>query len=311
MARMETLDWLSRYLLVLGIPYFLVLIAWELRVLRRPALRGVARGYEWRDSATSMSLGLIKLGMMTLCALYTVPLFAWVHEHRVFTLSPLAWWTWVLLFFADDFTYYWYHRFAHRVRLLWSEHVNHHSSEHYNLSTALRQSTLGPVFIFVYWLPLAWIGFHPAAIAVQFGISLLYQFWIHTEAIGRLGWLEHVLNTPSHHRVHHGSNGLYLDRNYGGILIVWDKLFGTFQPERADVPVRYGLVHDIRTFRLPTVIFHELVHLVRQAWTARGLRNKLGWIFGPPEWSPDGPRWPPDHPRAAAAARVQASSPAS
>jgi sterol desaturase/sphingolipid hydroxylase (fatty acid hydroxylase superfamily) len=300
MTRMETLDWLSRYLLLLGIPYFLLLIAWELWALRRPALRNATRGYEWRDSATSMGLGLIKLGMMAICALYTVPLFAWVYEHRVFTLSPLEGWTWVLLFLADDFTYYWYHRAAHRVRLLWSEHVNHHSSQHYNLSTALRQSTLGPAFIFVYWLPLAWIGFHPAAIAVQFGVSLLYQFWIHTEVIGRLGWLEKVFNTPSHHRVHHGSNGIYLDRNYGGILIVWDKLFGTFQPERPDVPVRYGLVHDIHTFRLSTVIFHELAHLLRQAWNARGWRHKLGWILGPPEWSPQGPRWPPDHPRARA-----------
>lgn len=184
------------------------------------------------------------------------------------------------------------------MRLLWSEHVNHHSSVHYNLSTALRQSTLGPAFAFVYWLPRAWIGFHPAAIAVQVGVSLLYQFWIHTETIRSLGWLEHVINTPSHHRVHHGSNGLYLDRNYGGILIVWDKLFGTFQAERPDVPVRYGLVHDIRTFRLHTVIFHELAYLAKQAWIARGLRNKLGWVFGPPEWSPEGPRWPADHPQA-------------
>ena len=295
---METLDWLAKYLLILGIPYFLVLMGWEIWVLHRARRVAHAKGYEFRDSATSLSLGTIKLVVMIVCALYTVPIFAWVYEHRLLTLSPLLWGTWVLLFFADDFTYYWYHRFAHRVRLLWSEHVNHHSSEHYNLSTALRQSTLGPAFLFVYWLPLAWIGFHPAAIAVQFGLNLLYQFWIHTEAVGRIGWLEKVLNTPSHHRVHHGSNGIYIDRNYAGILIIWDKLFGTFQPEREDVPVRYGLVHDIKTFRLNTVIFHELAYLARQAWHAKGLRNKLGWICGPPEWTPDGPKWPADHPRA-------------
>lgn len=296
MTLMETLDWLARYLLVLGIPYFLVLMTWELWALRGDAR--ASKGYELRDSVTSLSLGLIKLLMMTVCALYTVPLFAWVYEQRVFTLSPFAWWTWVLLFFADDFTYYWYHRLAHRVRLLWSEHVNHHSSEHYNLSTALRQSTLGPVFTFVYWLPLAWLGFHPAAIAVQFGLNLLYQFWIHTETVGQLGWFEKIFNTPSHHRVHHGSNGIYLDRNYAGILILWDRLFGTFQPERIDVPVRYGLVHDIKTFRMDRVIFHELAYALRQAWNANGLRNKLGWLFGPPEWSPEGPRWPTDHPQA-------------
>lgn len=295
---METLDWLARYLLLLGIPYFVVLMAWEIWTLHRARRVPQAKGYEWRDSATSLSLGVSKLVTMSLAALYTVPLFAWVYEQRVFTLSPFLWWTWVLLFFADDFTYYWYHRFAHRVRLLWSEHVNHHSSEHYNLSTALRQSTLGPFIAFVYWLPLAWIGFHPAAIAVQFGLNLLYQFWIHTETVGRIGWLEKVLNTPSHHRVHHGSNGIYLDRNYGGILIVWDRLFGTFQPERADVPVRYGLVHDIKTFRLGTVIFHELARALRESWRAKGWRNKLGWLFGPPEWSPEGPQWPEDHPEA-------------
>ena len=147
---MDTLDWLSRYLLVLGIPYFLLLIGWEIWVLNRPASRAApVKGYEWRDSATSITLGLIKLGMMAICALYTVPLFAWVYENRLFTLSPFEWWSWALLFFVDDFIYYWYHRFAHRVRVLWSEHVNHHSSQHYNLSTALRQSTLGPAFIFV------------------------------------------------------------------------------------------------------------------------------------------------------------------
>lgn len=286
---MDALEWWSKYLLVLAIPYFVVLMAVEWWALHRARRVNGARGYERRDSATSLSLGLIKLGTLSLAALYSVPSFAWVYEHRLFTLSPFAPWTWVLLFFADDLTYYGYHRLAHRVRLLWSEHVNHHSSEHYNLSTALRQSSLGPLFIWVYWLPLAWIGFHPAAIALQFGLNLLYQYWIHTEAVGRLGVLEHVLNTPSHHRVHHGSNPEYIDRNYGGILIVWDRLFGTFQAERADVPVKYGLVHDLRTFSLPTVIFHELAFLLRQAWHARGWRQKLGWVLGPPEWTPAPP----------------------
>jgi sterol desaturase/sphingolipid hydroxylase (fatty acid hydroxylase superfamily) len=291
-----TLEWWSKYLLIVAIPYFLVLMAVEIAVIRR-ARRAGTIGYEWRDSATSITLGLIKLIMLTVCAGYTAVAFAWVYEHRVFTLSPFVWWTWLLLFVADDFTYYWYHRFAHRVRVLWCEHVNHHSSQHFNLSTALRQSTLGPAFIFVYWLPLAWLGFHPLAIAVQLGISLVYQYWIHTEALQSLGWFERVLNTPSHHRVHHGSNGIYLDRNYAGILIVWDKLFGTFQPERADTPVRYGLVHDIHTFNLFRVIFHEVGHMLARARQAKGLRNKLGWIFGPPEWTPDGPAWPPDHPQ--------------
>ena len=293
---METVEWLSRNIFYAAIPYFLILMTWEWTALQRSKRLAGKRGYETRDTATSLTLGLIKLGVLALCAGYTGYLFALVYEHRVFTFSPLVWWSWVLLFFVDDFAYYWYHRFAHRIRLFWSEHVNHHSSEHYNLGTALRQSTLAPVYSFIYYLPLAWIGFHPAAIAVQYGISLLYQFWIHTETIDRMGAFEKVFNTPSHHRVHHGSNGIYLDRNYAGILIIWDKLFGTFQEERADIPVRYGLVHDIKTFNLFTVIFHEVGHMLRGAWNAQGWRNKLGWIFKGPEWSPHGRLLPPDHP---------------
>lgn len=292
---METLDWWAKNIFYIAMPYFLVLMAWEWFALRRAKSKG-KRGYEIKDSSVSISLGLIKLGMLALCAGYTGWLFAFVYEHRLFTLSPLDWWTWVLLFFADDFTYYWYHRSAHRCRLFWMEHVNHHSSEHYNLSTALRQSTLGPAYTFVFYLPLAFVGFHPLAIAVQFGISQIYQYWLHTEAIDRLGFLEKFMNTPSHHRAHHGSNGIYIDKNYAGILIIWDKLFGTFQEERRDVPVKYGLVHDLKTFSLPTVIFHETAFMLRQVWNAKGWRNKLGWIFGPPEWSPDGPQYPPDHP---------------
>ncbi|MEN9486279.1 MAG: hypothetical protein RJB37_4159, partial [Pseudomonadota bacterium] len=160
---METLDWWAKYIFYIAIPYFLVLMAWEWFALRRAKSKG-KRGYEIKDSSVSISLGLIKLGMRALCAGYTGWLFAFVYEHRLFTLSPLVWWTWVLLFFADDFTYYWYHRSAHRCRLFWMEHVNHHSSEHYNLSTALRQSTLGPAYTFVFYLPLAFVGFHPLAI---------------------------------------------------------------------------------------------------------------------------------------------------
>lgn len=291
----KTLEWLSQYIFILAIPYFLVFIAVELWVLRRPRHAG-ARGYHATDTAVSMGLGLIKLVMMALAAGYVAGAYAWAYEHRIHTFSPFVWWTWLLLFIGDDFCYYWYHRLAHRVRLFWSEHVNHHSSEYLNFGTALRQSTLAPFYAFIYYLPLAWLGFHPLALGVMYGISLLYQYWIHTETIGKLGWFEKIFNTPAHHRVHHGSNGIYIDRNYAGILIIWDKLFGTFQEERADVPVKYGLVHDIKTYNVFTVIFHELRFLLRQAWNARGLRNKLGWIFGPPEWTPDGPAYPADHP---------------
>ena len=298
---MSTLQWWSQYIFIVAIPYFLIFVIWEWQALRRKPQYAGLRGYHPVDNAVSFSLGMIKLVMLAVCAGYTAALFALVYENRLFTLSPLDWWTWPLLFLAEDFCYYWWHRSAHRVRLFWSEHVNHHSSQYFNFGTALRQSTLGPAYAFIWWLPLAWLGFHPLAIAVQSGFSLLYQFWIHTETIGKLGWLEKIINTPSHHRVHHGSNGLYIDRNFAGVLIVWDRLFGSFQEERDEVPVKYGLVRNIDSHSLPTVIFHELRHLLRQAWRAKGLRNKLGWVFGPPEWSPEGPQWPADHPRAARA----------
>lgn len=292
-----TLEWLSQWIFIAAIPYFLIFIAAELWLLRQPQHAG-RKGYVLKDTAVSMTLGLIKLIVMAGVAAigFTTVSYAFFYEHRIYTFSPFDWWTWPLLLVLDDFCYYWYHRFAHRIRLFWSEHVNHHSSEYLNFGTALRQSTLAPVYSFVYYLPLAWLGFHPLAIAVQYGISLLYQFWIHTETVGKLGWFESIFNTPSHHRVHHGSNGIYIDRNYAGILIIWDKLFGTFQVEREDTPVKYGLVHDIKTYNLLKVIFHELSHLCREAWTAKGLRNKLGWIIGPPEWTPDGPAYPPEHP---------------
>ena len=139
------------------------------------------------------------------------------------------------------------------------------------------------VWVWVLWLPLTFIGFHPVAVALMAGLNLLYQFWIHTESVRRIGVLETVLNTPSHHRVHHGSNPEYIDRNYGGWLIVWDRLFGTFTPET--VPVRYGLVRNIDTHNPLRVITHEWAYLLRQAWHAKGWRSKLGWVFGPPEYT--------------------------
>lgn len=293
---MDLLHWMSQWLLVAAIPYFVLLMAGEWFAHRRAG--GSTRGaYVLPDIAVSLTMGIGKLLMIAVCAGYTAMAFAWVYEHRLFTLSPLVWWTWVLLFVADDLVYYVYHRAAHRVRFLWAEHVNHHSSQHYNLGTALRQSLIGPAYVFVYWLPLAWLGFHPLAIVVQMAVSLLYQYWIHTERIKTLpAWFEAIFNTPSHHRVHHGSNGIYLDRNYAGILIIWDRMFGTFQPERDDVPVRYGLVHNVDSYFLPKVIFHEWLLIIRRVATAKTWRERLGWIFGPPEWSPDGPQWPSDHP---------------
>lgn len=199
---MDQLNWLTENLYYLAIPYFLVAMAYEIAVLRS-ARAAHLKGYEWRDSATSLSLGVFNLVVRALVAGLTIWASFAVYEHRLFELSPLIWWTWPILWLAEDFTFYWYHRASHRVRFMWADHVNHHSSQHYNLSTALRQPVIEMVWVWVLWLPLVAIGFHPVAVALMAGLNLLYQFWIHTESVGRIGVFEHFMNTPSHHRAHH------------------------------------------------------------------------------------------------------------
>ena len=280
---MATLEWLSKYLLVLAIPYFLGLVAWEWWATRQRPRYSELRGYALKDTAVSLSLGSIKLVMMALTALYTVPVFACVYQQRLFTLSPLDWWTWPLLFLAEDFCYYGYHRSAHRVRLYWAEHVNHHSSEYYNFGTALRQSTLGPAYIFVFWLPLAWLGFKPETVILAVAISLGYQFFVHTESLRKLPrWIEAVFNTPSHHRVHHARNPQYIDRNYAGVLIVWDRLFGTYVPE-VEAP-EYGIVRQIHSRNPLVMMFHEWQDMFRDAARPGPLWQRLKHLWAPPEW---------------------------
>jgi sterol desaturase/sphingolipid hydroxylase (fatty acid hydroxylase superfamily) len=271
-------------LIAYATPVFIALLLLELH-LTKTRLPPGARGYERRDTWASLSMGLANVVIAALAKGGALALFFAAYEWRVFELGTGAA-AWLLLFVAEDFCYYWFHRFHHEVRFLWAAHVNHHSSRHFNLSTALRQSWTTPFTGPVFWVPLALLGFHPFMILTAQAASLIYQFWIHTELIGRLGPLEWVLNTPSHHRVHHGSNVEYLDRNYGGVLIVWDRLFGSFEPERA--PVDYGLTKNIRTFDPLRIAFHEWVAMFRDAAHARSWRDRLFHLVQPPGWSPDG-----------------------
>ena len=192
--------------------------------------------------------------------------------------------------FADDFSYYWFHRISHGSRYFWASHVVHHSSQKYNLGTALRQTwtgTLSGSFLFWIWLPL--LGFHPAAVMSMQAISLLYQFWIHTEFIYKFPKpIEFIFNTPSHHRVHHATNLEYLDKNHAGILIIWDRMFGTFEEEK-ERPV-YGLTTNLTTYNPVRIAFHEWTDMVRDVARAGSVRHALGYLFGPPGWSHDGRR---------------------
>ena len=191
----------------------------------------------------------------------------------------------------DDLAYYAFHRSAHRVRWFWASHVIHHSSQHYNLSTALRQTWTGFFSLaFLFRLPLFLIGFPPAMVFFVAGLNLIYQFWIHTEVIGRMPrWFEAVMNTPSHHRVHHATNPRYLDRNYAGVFIIWDRLFRTFEPERDDDRPRYGIVHQLGSFNLLWAAFHEWIAIARDL-RAAPWGAKLGYLWRPPGWSHDGSR---------------------
>ena len=269
---------------ILAIPFFLVTLALEAWWLRRGQ-----RALEWKDSATSLGLGLGSLGAGALTAGMVFALASWLHQFRLVDV-PLAWWSFLLCFVLDDLAYYAFHRSAHRVRWFWASHVVHHSSEAYNLSTALRQTWTGFVSLnFLFRLPL-FLLFPPALVFFCAGLNLVYQYWIHTETIGRMPrWFEAVMNTPSHHRVHHAVNPRYLDRNYAGVFIVWDRLFGTFEPERADDAPRYGIVTPLRSFNLLRAALHEWAAIARDVWKAPW-GAKLGYLWREPGWSHDGSR---------------------
>ena len=264
-------------LIHLAIPGFILLLVLEAvadSVMRRDL-------YQLKDTAASLTMGIgnviIGLGAKAL----VLGIFTFVYKFALFHIG-WHWWSWVLVFFADDFSYYWFHRSSHECRFFWASHVVHHSSQRYNLGTALRQTWTGTAMSWIFWLWMPLVGFAPLTIMTMQAISLLYQFWIHTELVRRMGPLEAVLNTPSHHRVHHGSNHEYLDRNHAGILIIWDRLFGTFEPERARVI--YGLTKNINTYNPLRIAFHEWADIWHDVCRAPSWQLKLRHIFGRPGW---------------------------
>ncbi len=279
-------------LLIFSIPGFLILLVLEVLWTRRRLRAGATglRGYEKQDTFASLAMGVGNVIISGFTTLGAFALWSWGYEHRLLQLGqPARWWSWVVLFFAEDFCYYWFHRTHHAVRLLWAAHVNHHTSQYFNLSTALRQPWFTPITGPMFWLPLAFLGYPPPMILTAEAISLIYQFWIHTEAVRSLPTpFEWLFNTPSHHRVHHGKNVAYLDRNHGGVLILWDRLFRTFAAENEGEAVRYGITHDLSTFNPLRIAVHEFAALARDVRRATGLRTALGYLFAPPGWSPDG-----------------------
>jgi sterol desaturase/sphingolipid hydroxylase (fatty acid hydroxylase superfamily) len=263
-----------------ALPVFLLAIAVEAGVAR---WRG-SRSYSLPDALTSLHFGYLSEVERTLARLLVIAVYAAVYRaFHAFELPTNAWWVWVGTVLAYDFCYYWVHRFGHEVNLIWASHQVHHSSEYFNLSTALRQTGTGSLLKWPFYLGLAVIGVPPTVFAGAAFIDLLYQVWVHTEQIGRLGWLDRVFVTPSNHRVHHGQNDYCIDRNYGGILILWDRLFGTYADERAAEPVVYGVRKPFHSYN-PVwgnfVLYRELLVASRAQPT---WRDALAVWFGPPQ----------------------------
>ncbi len=267
-----------------AIPFFVLTVLVEIIATVRIRMGN----YEYKDAGTSIAMGLGNVFIGLFSKIIVLGALLWVYNTFRFFTIPFIWWAWILVIFVHDFTYYWFHRISHTTRFFWASHVVHHSSQKYNLSTALRQTWTGSFtsFVFYLWIPL--LGFHPAMILMQMSISLLYQYWIHTELINKMPrWFEFFFNTPSHHRVHHATNSQYLDRNHAGIFIIWDRMFGSFEPE-IEKPI-YGLTKNIETYNPLRVAFHEWIDMLSDIFTSKtSIFNRLKYLVKPPGWKHDG-----------------------
>ncbi len=263
---------------VLAIPFFALLIAGEALWHH---LKGSGEYKDKKDTWGNIFLGFMSVVFGALFGLATGLLYNNFYEIAPYKFPEYAWWSWVVLFFADDFLYYVFHRVSHESRLFWNFHVVHHSSEEYNLSVAVRQSWFSGILHWIFYAPLMLIGFAPWMFATMHGFNLIYQFWIHTKLIYKFPrWFEFIFNTPSHHRVHHGVNDAYLDKNYAGVLIIWDRMFGSFI-EETETP-RYGVIKPIKSYNPLWINTHGWFEMFEAMRGRKGIINKLRCIFASP-----------------------------
>ncbi len=262
---------------VIAVPVFALLIALEAFLV----IRENRAGFNRKDTWTNIFIGSASVVWGALFGLATAYFYLTAYEYAPYKMPTNAAWAWVILLFADDFAYYWFHRLSHEVRFLWNFHVVHHSSNQYNLSVAVRQSWFSGVAHWIFYVPIGFLGFPFWAFVTMHGLNLIYQFWIHTKFVRKLPFgLEYVLNTPSHHRVHHGVNDQYLDKNYAGIFIFWDRMFGTFTDEKE--PVRYGIITPLTSYNPLWINSHGWVETWKAMQTKRTMRGKLRCLFGAP-----------------------------
>jgi sterol desaturase/sphingolipid hydroxylase (fatty acid hydroxylase superfamily) len=274
-----------QHLIVYAIPFFFLLIGIEIAVARAKR----RRLYRLNDTIADLGCGIIQQLFGLLLGVGVIAAFTLTYERfHIFEIDPHSPVAWILLFLGVDFFYYWFHRLSHEVAFLWAAHVVHHQSEEYNLAVALRQAAFQPAFSWIFYLPLLVLGYSVPMLGAMIAINTLYQFWIHTRLIDRLGPLEWFLNTPSHHRVHHGQNPEYIDRNHGGTLIIWDKLFGTFEPEGAEV--EFGITRPLRSWNPLWANFANWRELFQDVREAKGLVEKLMVLVSPPASGDKAPR---------------------
>ncbi len=279
----------EQLLILISTPFYILIIGLEL-LLSHLQQRKL---YSWKDTASNIYLMLLNAGIDLGFRIVYVAVFLFFYNHRFITWHAGILY-WVLLVLGEDFLYYWLHRFDHEVRLFWAVHVTHHSSERMNFSVGFRSSVFQPLYRFIYFIPLAWAGFQPLDIVFIYSATQIWGIFVHTELIRKMGWLEYIFVTPSHHRVHHASNPKYLDKNMGMFLIIWDKLFGTFQAELPDKSYqikKYGLTKNLDHQSPVNLVFHEW----RAIKTDLGrknlpLKSKWKYLFGRPGWSHDGSR---------------------
>lgn len=270
-----------------AIPLFVVLIIIESYINHKEGLRL----YNKKDTFASITLGIGSMFINLFMKSLAFVAYTWLSKFALFPQIEWQWWAWIILFFAEDFTFYVFHRCMHEVRLFWCAHSNHHSSPTLNFSIALRQSWTELLWKYFFWAWLPLIGFEPLMIFIFMSFSLIWQYWPHTELIPKLPrWFELIFNTPSHHRVHHASNIRYLDRNHAGVLIIWDRLFGTFSEELESDKPQYGITKNIDPIRGNPlkITIHEYEDLIADLKRAPSFTDKLKYLFYAPGWSHDG-----------------------
>ncbi|HEY0262805.1 MAG TPA: sterol desaturase family protein [Chitinophagales bacterium] len=270
---------------IYAIPVFVILILIEGYITYKTS----REAYFDKENFASIGMGLGSVVIDVLMKGLAFGVYTLIYEnYHIFEIG-WYWWSWVLVLLSDDFTFYWHHRLSHEIRVLWASHVNHHSSQRYTLATALRQSWGERLYKYAWWLWMPLVGFHPLMIMIMMEISLIYQFLLHTKLVKKLPRpFEFIFNTPSHHRVHHAINIRYLDRNHAGVLIIWDRMFGTFEEEREDEPVIYGITTNIHTYNLWKIAWHEYKAVFNDVQHAPTFTDKLKYLFMPPGWSHNG-----------------------